>query len=324
MERRPRAWLAAALAGLLALSGGTAGARAQDNPAESLAQYQSLDRVLQDTGWQLVTGNAPFCENAIPSVGLQLQDMRGYGDPDAVRSALGLSGDFAVATVAAGSPAEAAGLSRNEGVLRIAGQVADDWPAEAKGDWRRLKRAHDLIDAELAENGFVTLTLADGGDVKISATQVCPTRFELLGDSERALAEGERVLFGTGFPAFGYRADEFAAAVAHELAHNLLRHRAWLDAEGRKRTNVRLTEREADRLMPWLLANAGYEPAAALRFMQKWGPRHSGGILRKRTHDGWDERAEMIAAEIALVGSHQSNAAGKADWSTNFRRETGR
>ena len=38
-----------------------------------------------------------------------------------------------------------------------------------------------------------------------------------------------------------------AAVLAHELAHNVLKHRAWFDANGgRKRKAVRMTEREAD------------------------------------------------------------------------------
>ena len=114
--------------------------------------------------------------------------------------------------------------------------------------------------------------------------------------------------------------DEVAAAIAHELAHNVLQHRAWLDANGRKRSNVRLIEREADRLMPWLLANAGYDPAAAARFMERWGPVHDGGIFRARTHDGWDERVEFIAAEVDKIRELSSNGTA-ADWSSRFERE---
>ena len=73
-------------------------------------------------------------------------------------------------------------------------------------------------------------------------------------------------------------------------------------------------------MIPWLLANAGYDPAAATRFMERWGPSHDGGIFRSRTHDGWDERAEFIAAEVAKIEAHL--AAGQlADWKTLFKRE---
>jgi len=127
-------------------------------------------------------------------------------------------------------------------------------------------------------------------------------------------------VIGVRFPAFAYQEEVFAGVVAHELAHNLLGHSAWLDRNGRGRRNVRRTEREADRLMPWLLANAGYDPIYAQRFMEEWGPRHDGGLFRNRSHDGWDERAEFIAAELPLI-RRLMEAEGKADWRTHFTRE---
>ena len=128
------------------------------------------------------------------------------------------------------------------------------------------------------------------------------------------------MIFGIEFEGFSYAEPMFAAAVAHELAHNVLNHADWLDANKRKRRNIRKTEREADRLMPWLLANAGYNPRAALDFMNKWGPRHDRGIFRARTHDGWDERAEFIEEELVKVEALIEQY-GEADWSKYFERE---
>ncbi|MBT8427042.1 MAG: hypothetical protein KJO02_03330, partial [Erythrobacter sp.] len=87
---------------------------------------------------------------------------------------------------------------------------------------------------------------------------------------------------------------------------------------------TRLSERDADRIMPWLLWNAGYDPRGAVRWMERWGPKHGGGLLRKRTHDGWDERVEFIEAEIAtlnaLIAEHGWEP-GEADWRTYFRQQ---
>lgn len=279
-----------------------------------------LDQRLQDIGWRLVAGNAPFCENAIPSIGLQLHDMASYGRPAAVRELLGLEGDIAVLTAAKGSPAAAAGLALHQEVTAIGGVDPASWMSKSRSDWQRSKRMHDWIDERLKEDGAVTFTLAQERDVSVEAVSACATRFELGGDNKRAMAEGSRVIFGYRFPGFSYPADEFAAAIAHELAHNVLQHRAWLDQNGRKRRNVRLTEREADRLMPWLLVNAGYQPSASIRFMERWGPVHDGGIFRKRTHDGWDERVEFIAAEVAKVEALLMNGQA-ADWKNLFERE---
>jgi hypothetical protein len=298
---------------------------AEDGPQRRAAQsvfQQRLeqDQKLQDIGWKLVSGNAAFCANAIPSIGLQLHDMASYGRPDAVRELLGLSGDIAVLTAAEGSPSAQAGLTPNQHITAIAGIDPHGWQSQPRSDWQRTKRIHDWIDQRLEEDGSVTLELAGGREIALEPVQACPSRFELSGDNKRAMAEGSRVILGYHFPGFAYPEDELAAAIAHELAHNVLNHRDWLDANGRSRSNVRLTEREADRMMPWLLANAGYDPAAAARFMERWGPVHDGGIFRKRTHDGWDERVEFIEAEVVRIEKLRTKE-DVANWSHHFERE---
>jgi hypothetical protein len=288
----------------------------------AIVRFQQLDQRLQDIGWRLVRGNAAFCERVIPAIGLQLQDMASYGRPDLVAAALGLDGAFAVQTAARGSPAHGTGaFATNREIARIGDVSPGDWSAKDGGAWQRLARAHDWIDEQLAGDGALTVTFADGAQSRVESVPVCATRFELLSDSKRAVSEGERVVIGERFPAFAWPEDGiFAGVVAHELAHNLLGHRAWLDANGRKRRNIRLTEREADRLMPWLLANAGYDPADAARFMVRWGKKYDGGLFRARTHDGWDERVEFIEAELPVI-ARLMDQHGKADWSVHFRRE---
>ncbi len=306
----------------LSLAAGPAWAEDPGQPSATvLEHYQERHQRLQDIGWRLVHGNAPYCAQTAPAIGLTLQDVAGFGSPDEAREALGLKQDFAVQSAAADSPSARAGLTPNQEVTAIAGDDPNLWTAEKRLDWKRLTRAHDAIDAQLAENGAVELSLGPAQPhLVIPGEAACASRFELASDDKGARAEGARVVVGEDFVGFAYPDEELAAAVAHELAHNLLRHRAWLDAEGRKQRNIRLTEREADRLIPWLLANGGYDPAAASRFMANWGPRHDKGIFRARTHDGWDERLEAISAEVALVET-QMREAGEADWKRHFRRE---
>jgi predicted Zn-dependent protease len=113
--------------------------------------------------------------------------------------------------------------------------------------------------------------------------------------------------------------DLLAAALAHELAHNLLGHRARLDASGRSWSKVKATEREADRLSVWLLANAGYDPAAAVRFFERWGPKFDLGLLATPDHDGWKTRRATVAGEIANLRAAQAANGGAADWSRAFK-----
>ena len=250
-----------------------------------------------------------------------MQDLASYADPVAARGALGLRGDFAVQTAAAGSPsAESRAFAPNREIVLLERFDPNDWEADARLDWRRLSKAHDHVDAMLAEHGGIAVGFADGASARIEGVDVCSTRFELATGGKRAVADGSRVQIGANFPGFVMTEDLFAAAVAHELAHNLLGHRAWLDAEGRSRRNIRLSEREADRLMPWLLANAGYDPAAAREFFQVYKPSSGGMLFMSGSHGRWQERAASVEDELALIRKVAPDGQ-PADWPRHFRRE---
>ena len=287
-----------------------------------IGRYQDVDQRLQDVGWQLARANAAFCPKVVPSIGLQLQDMASYGAPAIARAALGLERDFAVQTAARGSPAALSGaFTRNREIIALEGFDPNQWPAGPAMEWQRLVRAHDHVEAMLTGHGGITITFAGGETARVQPVEVCASRFELMGEGRKAVADGARVVIGIGFPAFEYPEEPvFAALVAHELAHNVLGHDAWLDRNGRKPKHVRRIEREADRLVPWLLANAGYDPQAAVTFMTRWGSAHDAGLRMRRNHEGWDERAEAMAAEVPRVEARMA-AEGKADWATHFARE---
>jgi hypothetical protein len=291
-----------------------------------LERLQAEDLRLQSIGWRLATGNAAFCD-ARPAIGLLLQDMANYANPGRMRAAVGISGDIAAQAVVAESPAAIAGLAPNHEILTLAGRSMTDLPPVKAGDWARLAALNDAIEDALARDGRISIAWrgADGmrREATVTGVPACPSRFELLDRGGRAVADGKRVLIGRKFAGFEYAEDEIAAAVAHEFAHNLLAHRSWLREAGRKRANIRLTEREADRLMPWLLANAGYAPDAAVRFFERWGPRNGGGLFRARTHDGWDERAAFVRAELPAIHAFMERGEA-ADWRAGFRREVSR
>ncbi|MCR2832352.1 hypothetical protein [Parerythrobacter lacustris] len=318
----------AALAALLLASPSSATGK----PDEAQARYDAFradfallaeqDLRTQSVGWQLLSGNAQLCPDKAAASGLLLQDARAYGSPELVRRMLGLRSDIFVQLVVPQSPASALALPRHAGIAAIDGVDEAGFLSPGDEGWERLDRIERAL-AQSYTDGTAELTLADGRTVSLRPDIVCYGRFEVVSGRDDAGADGAVVRVGRDFPGFGYPEEEFAAALAHELAHNILRHPQWLAANGRKRRDVRETEREADRMMPWLLANAGYDPATAVRFMRRWGPKHNGGLLRKRTHDGWDERVELIEAELPLVTDAQA-ATGTADWTMRFNpREVG-
>src|SRR3546814_13026983 len=100
-----------------------------------------------------------------------------------------------------------------------------------------------------------------------------------------------------------------AAPIAHELAHNILRHRERLEAKGvnygllsgigRNVGYFRQTELEADILSVSLLANANYDPHIALAFWHVYGTAPDSNIFNSRTHPGWETRSALITHAIA-------------------------
>ncbi|MET0178934.1 MAG: M48 family metalloprotease [Novosphingobium sp.] len=310
---------AATSAVLLAVSAPVA---AQAAPAP-LAALQTLDARVQSVGWRLTRGNARFCRGAVPGIGLQLQDAAGYADPRAIRAALRLPGDIAVGAVAADSPASRAGLAANDPLVEVAGQQAAALPRARPGDYARLANLHDRIDAALAATARVALVrLRNGREerLEIAGEPACPSRFEMLSEGTRAAADGRRVVVGRKLVERFPEDELLAAVLAHELAHNLLGHRARLDAQGRAWSTVKATEREADRLSVWLLTNAGYPPEAAVRFFERWGPANDLGIFTEPTHDRWETRAKRVAAEIAKMRAAMApDPTGAANWAVDFR-----
>ncbi|QNE05652.1 M48 family metalloprotease [Croceicoccus marinus] len=287
--------------------------------ADSYRQLQALDARVQSIGWRLVRANAPFCTVTLPAIGLLLQDSHSWSDPAAMRDALGLASDITVGAVAEGSPAQRAGLAANQPVLAIAGKPFPDSPP---GDYRRLAALHDRIDDALRGGGTVALTIGTGTGqqtLSIAGEPACASRFELLTGGDSARADGARVLVTRALVDAVAEDDLLAAAIAHELAHNLLRHPQKRTEEGKGWNRIRHDEREADRLSVWLLANAGFDTADAVRFQREWMRGRDWGFLAP-THDAWDERIDMIEEERALIARQaaQGIRPGSHNWSARF------
>lgn len=275
---------------------------------------RSVDARLAAIAQRLVTANAPICPDLVPAPGFVLHAVDQY-EPAyraGARAAFGFAAPVAVEWVVPGSAAARAGLRANDAVVAVAGKRLD--PAEAADTSSRHRdAAQALVEAQPAAAPLTLTVLRGGRDqaVTIEPSPGCRSRFELvLGPGLTADADGLVVHIGVRFLAL-YPDDQVAAVVAHELAHDILRHRARLDAAkvdrgllsevGRNRRLIRRTEDEADLLSIHLLRNARYDPQIAIRFWRDEAPKVDGGVFRSRTHAGGRSRATAMAAELARV-----------------------
>lgn len=273
------------------------------------------DTRLLSIGWRLARANGPICADSAPAAGLMLADLGQLDRPAEARAVLGIGGNVAIVAVAPGGPAQRAGIAAGEQLVAVDGMAAADPDS-----------AYVRIGAAFASGGATTLAVAAphaaSRSVRVTGENACRGHFQLLVGNKSAQTDGRHIMVSVELLAERPQDEEAAFMIAHELAHVALQHRRRLDAGTRNYITVRRTEREADRLAPWLMANAGYDPSAAVRFMAWWGPKYSGGITRSPDHDGWRDRQELIEAEVAKIrAARAAQPQGLLDWRGQFSLE---
>lgn len=297
--RQPFPLFVVALAAVALLTGTSARAAAIDDLAQQEARLATI-------GWRLTSGGARWCPEAAPQPGWILGDPRRFDKREraAEKLAYGASSDGPfVAAVAPGSPAERAGLARGATIAAIDGQ-----PVPTLGDEPTVRI--DAVQVMLAAHApSAPLSVADdnGRQYELGASPGCASGFRIERSGKQATANGKLVRLTLRLAASVVADDELAAVVAHELAHNILRHPAQL-AANRSVEMIRQNEIEADRLSVWLLADAGYDPRAAIRFWE----RHKKPLIRAATHPPRRERIAAIAAEIdAMTAARTADPAAR-------------
>ncbi|SIN62071.1 Peptidase family M48 [Parasphingorhabdus marina DSM 22363] len=300
---------------------------ALDSPqVEALRALQSLDQRLHQIGYRLITANEPFCRSSGPKTGILLHDIRQYGNPEAARAVFGFSRELTIHAVVSGSPADQAGLQAGDGLIAINGFSLEDYAADPPAEIPKNDSLHRLNRFKflLEQNVINIAVLRDGQRIETSLTPVpaCRSRFEIKPDRKRkASADGRIVSITSTLAEYFESDDEFAAVAAHELAHNLLRHRDRLNAQkvnrgffgqfGKSAKRIRTAEIEADRLSVWLMANAGYDPRAAIRFWTRYGKEHGKGIFSASTHYRWKKRVGLFEEELEKMADIEAGESGR-------------
>ena len=276
---------------------------------------RTVDGRMAAVAYRLATGNAALCRELQPVPGLQLHAIDQYADDaqSGARAAFGFATPVQVEAVAPDSPAARAGIMADDGLVAVA-DVPVAPPSPRAHDTSATRDAAQALFAAQPPGAPLRLTLIRQGtprEITVSPSPGCRSSFEvLLGPGMKASSDGRVVQVSVRFfERFGDEA--IAAIVAHELSHTILRHRARLEAAGVKwglasefGRNARLfrrTEEDADRLSVHLLRNAGYDPAAAVRFWREHGGGIDGGLLHSPTHPSAKARADALAAEVTAL-----------------------
>lgn len=285
---------------------------ADAGPPKTLA---AKDALLHAIGWRLITGNAAFCAATDQRSGLLFEDRAVFGE--------GPGAPIIIRAIAPGSPASGASLQSGEHLLAVGSAAVADLPFDAARPWQRGFALKDRISSQFGKGNAVRFQTSSG-DYAVPGVPACSVRFEVVTSDDRLYADKTRVLIGEDFPGWSWPEDELAAAIAHEAGHIMLDHIALVENAGKARHMRISVEESADRIMPWLLANAGYDPHAATRFIERWQSRAQFRRKRRSVYGQPAERQQKIATEAAYVAgvinsSSESTSdpqSSGADWRT--------
>jgi hypothetical protein len=308
------------LSGLLLVA---SSAGAQDSTVEQLSGLRAIDGQVATIGHRLAVANAELCRDRQWLPGIAIHDLSQYGETyrEAAIRAFGLDRGPGVLALASGGPAERADLRPDDILLTVDGAALGGLPPVSGRTFDRVERMLDMLEAAFAD-GRAELVILRGGERlvrRIAADRGCSSRFQLIPSRRlNARADGRYVQVTTAISEYVLDEPELAAVLAHEFAHNVLRHRIRLDEArvargffgnfGRNARLIRETEAEADRLSVYLLDRAGYDPAAAVRFWARFG-RRGLNFLGSATHPNWRTRIALFEAEIARI--REARAGGR-------------
>jgi hypothetical protein len=290
---------------------------AHADPAGLIA-LQRYDHKLNAIGYRLAAAGVSLCATTTPLTGFGIHDLSQYSadQQQDARAAFGFAGDPLVLAVAPDSPAAVAGLREGDAILAIDGVPVPPLKPKARRSYARMAALLAQIDKAAADQMLDLSVRRDGQVIALSAPALpgCPARFQIkVSATIDSVADGTYVEINTGMIDFAGTDDQIAGIVAHELAHNILRHRERLNAKGIRRgvfgqfgrsaRLVRQTEEEADRLSVYLMDCAGYPPEAIIAFWEHYDRAHILDFLAAPTHPQPETRIEIVREEIARIAA---------------------
>ncbi len=278
--------------------------------------------------YRLASGGARFCRSAHPVTGMLLQHLGDYAPADraeAVR-AFQLDKGPGVLSAVEGSPAAKAGLIAGDVLVSVNGKpFPAPGAAAAEADPRKRRLLIEASEQQLEQQlrlGPARLgVLREGRPLSLTLHRQmgCLARGRLARSNQpNAFADGRYAIMTTKMLGFFKSDDELAVAMAHELSHNILGHRAELDANnvprgvlrnfGKNAARVHAVEEEADRLGIKLVWAAGYDVAAAIPFWRRLYARYDPIPTPKlfRTHPSLGAREKLIQQTIAELRASSS------------------
>ena len=287
-------------------------------PAEQrLIALTDLDQRVARVGYRLSESNAGLCPAVRNSAGWLLHAASQYS-PELrpfAEARFGLDGDLpGLLAVPEGSAAALAGLRRGDLLLSVNRVVLTRGVARRAAAYEGVEANIQRLDLALADGPVEIVFRRDGDDqiATVTPQRACGYDVQLdPSDELNAKADGKRLFITTAMAGFTATDDELALVLGHELAHHVLGHRGWHEAEARGRQTQTVpalagasggAERQADRVGLYLAARAGFDTSVAPAFWRRFGAFNWRVRYPQWSHPSAEARAralEEVQAEIS-------------------------
>jgi len=301
------------------VAGADAGLEMANSAEQRLIALTDLDQRVARVGYRLSAANADLCTVVRNSAGWLVHAASQYSPelrPHA-EARFGLDGDLpGLLAVPQGSSAALAGLRRGDLILSVNGQPMARGSERRAAAFEGLEANIQRLDLALAEGPAELVVRRDGDERAVTVTphRACGYDVQLdPSDELNARADGKRLFITTAMAGFAATDDELAIVLGHELAHHVLGHRNWHEAETRGRQTQSVPaldgaaggrERQADRVGLYLSARAGFDTSIAPAFWRRFGAYNWRVRFPQWSHPSAESRAralEQVQAEISAL-----------------------
>jgi beta-barrel assembly-enhancing protease len=246
-----------------------------------------------------------LCPGHTSLPGLIIQDITQYAasDRDAARAALMLSDGPTIVAILPPTMRATGTLRAGDRIVSVDGTpIAKAIPGDR---YARVQQAEDLIETALARQTAMVTVQRGVQTVQavIEAQPGCASRVQIVpGRALNSQADGRYVQITSAMIDFAGDDDAIATVIAHEMAHNILRHQA-------RHTPSQRAEYQADRLGAWLVARGGYRLDAVVPFWTRLGRRTGAGIFSDGTHPRWKPRIAQLRVAVGMITAQRTAGA---------------
>jgi membrane-associated protease RseP (regulator of RpoE activity) len=291
---------------------------------------------LTSVAYPLLRSAVSFCEGQTkPSLGLIYANKHAFADDlqDTAITTLGVGEPLQVIQATPTSPVALAGLESGDILIAINGKNIPTGKDAAKN-------FSDLLDEELSIGQPVRISVVRNGQqhhFEMSPVAICHYPAILVqGDAVNAYADGNQVVITKGMLRFVESDNELAMVIAHELAHNAMKHQKakmqnyvlgslldilaaayGINTQGTFGNSAAQAysqefEAEADYVGLYIMALASLEIENSANFWRRMAALHPASIGRNHasSHPATAER--FVAIEQTVIEIRQKQAGGLA------------